>query len=956
MTEVAPRVGHLTLHGRTAERRALATLVEAGGASRSGVLVVRGQPGMGKSALLEDAVRRDGDFRVLRARGAEMESHLPFAGLHQLLKPVLDCLGRLPDHHARALRAAIGIDPSSGTDPFLVAVATLGTLAEAAESSPVVCLVDDAQWLDAASRQALLFVARRLDVEHVVMLFAVRSAGGFDEESSFPAAGLPELRLSGLDEEAAAQLLRDRVGRPVDPTVCRRLVEETEGNPLALLELSADLTPAQLSGRESLPLRLPLTHRLERLFADRIGRLPPRARRALLLAAADDTGRLRTVLLAAPTLGVSTGSLDHAERAGLVQARDGVLTFRHPLVRSAVYQAATAAERQEAHRALAAVMDSHGDADRRAWHLAAAAVEPDEMVVAELDGAAARAHDRGGFEAAGAALERAAELTRAPEERCRRLVSAAQNQWLAGRFTRVAGLLHAARPLASEPSMRADIGQLRAWCELSVGSTTAAERLLLDAAQEVAHIDPPRARRLLAECAAAAWFAPDARGVVELRRIAAGLGPPEDSCAQFFADTLAGYLCQMEGDLAGAFRRLTAAIDLAERMDRPELLTFAGHHAFLVGDNEAAIRISAQVVGRARATGQVIELLFALPRLVRPNSAPVGGQPPLPAPARRCGWPGRPASRSCPRCRLAWLCLLAALRGDEPRLLGPGRRRPSTRRLPRARRATEPVQEILLWARAVQKAQTARPAIRLRAARAADPSGGDHVGGGGRRRGRHRARGSGTRRCGWLGAVRGSSPGTPGRPGRDARVAHCHGLLAAGRGRRGLLPRGARATPRRPQRPFERARTELAYGESPCDGCAEADGRAGAARRPRWTSSRASGRRRGPSGHAEELRACGQTARKRDPSTLLSSRRRSSRWPDSSPRAADQGGRRANVPQPTHGRVPPAQRVHQARDQLPHRARRAGPALTTEPGGFTGMSPARRPSVVLLTHRPGRAA
>jgi DNA-binding CsgD family transcriptional regulator len=819
---------------------------------------------MGKSALLEDAVRGDGDFRVLRARGAEMETHLAFAALHQLLKPVLGCLNRLPAHHAHALRSAIGLDPSSATDPFLVAVATLGALAEAAESSPVVCLIDDAQWLDAASSQALLFVARRLDVEPVVMLFAVRSADAFDDDASFAAAGLPELRLGGLDAGGAAELLRNRTGRRVDPTVCGRLVEETEGNPLALLELSADLTPGQLSGWEALPQRLPLTHRLERLFADRIGRLPLGARRALLLAAADDTGRLRTVLLAAPAIGVPAGSLDDAERAGLVRAHDGVLTFRHPLVRSAVYSAATASERQEAHRALAAVMDSQGDADRRAWHLAAAAVEPDETVVTELDGAAARAHARGGFQAAGAALERAAELTTNPEERCRRLVSAAQNEWLAGRFARVAGLLHAARPLASEPLLRADIAQLRAWCELSVGSTSAARRLLADTAQEVAQIDPERARRLLAESAAAAWFAPEARGGVALRRLAADLGPPEDSYAQFFADTLEGYLCQLDGDLAGAFHRLTSAMLLAERMDQPELLTFAGHHAFVVGDNEAATRIAAQVVGRARATGQVIDLLFGLPRLVladfgagRWTAAAAGAGEAV----RLAHEIGQSDLAALPT---AWLCLLAALRGDSDAFW---ERAAEAEKLADARglgTAEGTVRDVVRWARAVQKATTARPATaasllgELRQPVVVDMATLDGIESAvlaGRRDEALR----------WLAPVE-AFRAANGAAWACARAAHGHALLSTGDVAEAHFHE-ALSQHDRAQRPFDRARTLLAYGEFLRRGR-----RRGTARAP-LQSALDVFEGLGATPWAErarmELRACGQTARTRDPSTLL---------------------------------------------------------------------------------------
>jgi predicted ATPase len=403
------------LHGRDAERSVIAALLDGVRASRSGVLVVRGRAGAGKSALLEDAVEGAADMQVLRACGIESEAELAFAALHQLLRPDLHRVDGLPPPQEQALRAAFGLEQGVGEDRFLVSVAVLSLLAEAAEKGPVLCVVDDAHWLDEASANALVFVARRLEAERVALLFAARDG----DIRRFNASGLPELEIGGLDRAAVGDLLAERAGVTVDQEVRHQLVEQTGGNALALTELPSVLTPGQLSGKEPLPLPLPLTQGVERAFLERVRRLPGDAQTFLLVAAAEDTGRLATVVAAAAKLGAGTAALDAAERAGLVRVRALELDFRHPLVRSAIYQAATTTERQQAHRALAGVLNGEADVDRRAWHGALAAVEPDEAVVRELEETARRARARGGLEAACAAFERAAELTAAQEPRGR---------------------------------------------------------------------------------------------------------------------------------------------------------------------------------------------------------------------------------------------------------------------------------------------------------------------------------------------------------------------------------------------------------------------------------------------------------------------------------------------------------------------------------------------------------
>ncbi|HEX3213725.1 MAG TPA: ATP-binding protein, partial [Actinomycetota bacterium] len=421
------------LYGRRAQCDALERLLADARRSRSGVLVVRGEAGAGKSALLEHAAGQADGMLVLRATGVESEAELPFAALHQLLRPVLGLTGRLAEPQAAALGGALGLADPRAEDRFLISVAVLSLLGEAAEERPVLCLVDEAQWLDRSSAEALAFVARRLDAEGVACLFAARDGDPRD----FAGAGLPELRLGGLDPEAAAALLAG-TGADLPAEVVGRLVERTGGNPLALLELPGSLAPDQLAGRAPLEDVLPLTTRLEQTFGERVRRLPGPARALLLAAAAETTGDPAVVLRAGARLGAGAGELAEAEAAGLVRTGDGRLAFRHPLVRSAAYQTGTLADRQAAHRALAEVLTGEDAADQRAWHLAAATVGPDEEAAAGLERSADRARRRGGHAAAAAALERAAGLTGDDDERGRRLAAAATAAWLAGQADRAA--------------------------------------------------------------------------------------------------------------------------------------------------------------------------------------------------------------------------------------------------------------------------------------------------------------------------------------------------------------------------------------------------------------------------------------------------------------------------------------------------------------------------------------
>jgi DNA-binding CsgD family transcriptional regulator len=605
------------LYGRDAERARIGELLDGARQSRSAVLVISGEPGVGKSALLEDARTQARDMRVLSGTGVETEAHLPFAALHQIVRPVLGHIENLPRPQAVALRGALGLAAGGSDDRFLVSLAALSLLADAAESRPLLCLVDDAQWLDDASADALVFVARRLEVEGIVMLFAAREG----ELRRFEAPGLPELRLGGLDPVAAGALIDRAAGDALSLEVRDRLVAETGGNPLALLELSSALSEAQLSGAEALLAPIPVTARVERAFLARVHRLSPATQTLLLVAAADDSGDLAAVLRAAAQLGVGADALDGAEQAGLAHLHGTRLELRHPLVRSAVYQAAPLSKRQAAHRALACVLDREVEADRRAWHRAAASVEPDPSIAEELEHAAQRARRRSGFAAASLAFERAASLTTAKEDRARRLTAAAESAWLAGRAERALMLLEAARPLVSESIERADIDRFLGLIEMTRGVPADACRLLLRSATEVAPIDAKRALELLNVAGLAAAYAGDKEGAVAIAEVARGLSVDETPFLRMLAQLLIGLGAHAKGDFADAARTLRVALDLAEELDddsaskQPVALLFAGRAALYLGDDKTALRTHQEAAARARASGALSILTQILPRL-----------------------------------------------------------------------------------------------------------------------------------------------------------------------------------------------------------------------------------------------------------------------------------------------------------------------------------------------------
>jgi DNA-binding CsgD family transcriptional regulator len=495
------RHARAVLTGRGTECARTDQLLAEAHQGQSGVLVLCGEPGIGKSALLEYTEERAKGCRVLRAVGAEWEMELPFAGLHQLCVGLLNDLGRLPVPQRDALATAFGLSSAAQPDRFLVGLAVLSLLSDAAEERPLVCIVDDVQWLDRSSAQVFAFVARRLAAESVVLLFAEREPRGLEELN-----GLPELRLGGLPDASARELLASVITAPLDERVRNRILAETHGNPLALLELPRGSSPGALAGGFGVPSDGSLPARIEASFWRRVQQLPSAAQRLLLVAAADPTGEPALLVRAAGELGIPFEELAPAEADGLLDLGLQV-AFRHSLLRSAIYRVAPAEDRRAAHRALAAATDAELDPDRLAWHLAHATVGPDEDVADQLEQSAERARARGGLAAAGAFLERAAALTADPGLRARRALEAAATKQLAGDPQSALTLLATASAGPLDDVDRAALRRLHGQIFLDLRRAAEALPLLVDAARQLELIDPALARDTYLEALRAASVA-----------------------------------------------------------------------------------------------------------------------------------------------------------------------------------------------------------------------------------------------------------------------------------------------------------------------------------------------------------------------------------------------------------------------------------------------------------------
>ncbi|MGX1811947.1 AAA family ATPase [Nocardia sp. NPDC055321] len=492
------------LRGRRAESERLNRLLADARAGRSQVLVLRGEAGIGKSALLDHLVGSAQGWRVVRAAGVESHMELAFAGLHQLCAPMMAQLDRLPGPQREALAVAFGLRAGPAPDRFLVGLAVLTLLAEVAEEQPLICVIDDAQWLDQVSAQTLAFVARRLLAERVALVFAVRDTPA--DRGAGPLAGLPDHVLRGLRDGDARAVLESAIPARLDERVTDRIIAEAHGNPLALLELPRGMTAAELAGGFGRPDSQPLTSQIEQSFVRRIAELPAAAQLLLLAAAADPVGDALLVRRAAERLGIGVDATTAVESAGLIEFGARV-RFRHPLVRSAAYRTANSRDRRAVHLVLAELTDPDTDPDRRAWHRATAAVEPDETVADELERSAVRAQARGGLAAAAAFLRRATSLTPDLARRGTRALAAARAAFEAGAPDTALELLNAAEMGLLDELERARLTQLRGRIVLARKRGGDALPLLLDAARRLEALDVDQSRETYLEALGSAIYA-----------------------------------------------------------------------------------------------------------------------------------------------------------------------------------------------------------------------------------------------------------------------------------------------------------------------------------------------------------------------------------------------------------------------------------------------------------------
>jgi DNA-binding CsgD family transcriptional regulator len=604
------------LHGRRTECQLLDRVVRAVRAGESRALVVRGEPGVGKTALLEYLVEQAAGCRIARAAGVQSEMELAFAGLHQLLAPMLDRLERLPVPQRDALRTAFALSPGSAPDRFLVGLAVLSLLADVAEQEPLICLIDDEHWLDRASAEVLAFVARRLDAESVGLVFTAR-------EASADFAGLPQLVVDGLLEGDARALLDSSLAGPLDARVRDQIVSETHGNPLALLELVRGFTPAGLGGGFGFPGGTPLSGRIEDSFRERLDGLPADTRRLMRLAAADPVGEPLLVWRAAERLGIGQAAATPAAEAGLLDFGTRV-RFRHPLVRSAAYRSASLQERRDAHRALAEATAPDVDPDRRAWHRALAAPGPDEAVAEDLERSAGRVQARGGRAAAAALLERAAMLTPEPARRAQRQLAAARAKRDASALDEALGLLVPVEAGPADALRTAEVEQLRGQIALEQQRGSDAARLLLSAARHLEPHNAELARESHLEALVAAIWAGDLDnpGGIMAAAEAARAAPPGPEPPRAVDVLLDAFAIRFTDGYAAAEPTLTRALRLLldlklgdDEVDRWFWLA-AGRAGAVVAlelwDAESAHFLAGRLARDARDTGALVHLRLAL--------------------------------------------------------------------------------------------------------------------------------------------------------------------------------------------------------------------------------------------------------------------------------------------------------------------------------------------------------
>jgi DNA-binding CsgD family transcriptional regulator len=608
--------GPHALWGRSGECHELDAALGAVMGGESAVLVIRGEPGIGKSALLRYAAQRAGDFRVARVAGIESELEMPFAALHQLCSPMLAHLESLPEPQAHALMVAFGMTSGNAPDRFLLGLAALGLLAEAARPGPLVCLVDDAQWLDEASRQVLGVVSRRLQAESVFLVLAVRETS---DERLFP--GLPELTLRGLEEGDALAFVAASVAGPLDPSVVGRLVAETGGNPLALLELLKGTSEAELAGGFAVPPGSTLAGPLKDHYMNVVRTLPEPTQRLMLLAAADPTGDATLLWRAAQLLRLGHEAAQEAHDRQLLEIGSSV-RFRHPLVRSAAYAAGSAQDRRSVHLALAEVTDSETDPDRRVWHLAAGASGADEDIASALEGVADRAQARAGLSAAAAFLRRAVELTPEPGRRTERALSAAHASLHAGTFDVALGLLAEAHANAVDGFQRARVEELRGEVARAASSGSQAPLLLVEAARSLEPLDAAHAIGTYLEAWGAALvaggLAAPGGGLVEVsvaaRSSLAAVSRSRGQPSHLLLEGLTKMVLDGEGAATAALRQAVTAF-LRDEPSTDQWLhwgVLATNAALALWDFDSWDAVSARLVALARESGALATLAGAL--------------------------------------------------------------------------------------------------------------------------------------------------------------------------------------------------------------------------------------------------------------------------------------------------------------------------------------------------------
>jgi DNA-binding CsgD family transcriptional regulator len=604
-----------SLIGRGPEIGALHELVESARAGVSGVLVLHGQAGVGKSALVRSVIDDAADFRVMEIAGVESELTLGFAALHRLLVPLFDDIDTLPAAQRRAIETTFGLHAGGAPDRFLVSLATLTLVADAASGQPTLVVIDDAQWIDRESLEVISFVGRRLQADRVVMLIVIRDP--LDGRVALP-EGLAHRQLVGLGPDDARQLLAVHAPGSVADAVAARVASETAGLPLAIIELAGELSVEQLAGHNTLPTALPVGARLERHFLAQVHALTDDAATLLLVAAAEPTGDRTLVTTAARALGVDSDAADLAERSGLL-AFDPVVTFRHPLIRSAVYKAASTSQRRRVHGALADATDAAVDPDRRAWHRAAAASGPDEEVAAELVRCADVARARGGYAAEAALRTRAAELTPDARERGRRYLAAGQAHLTGGAPNMVSEMLQLAQPLLDAPVDRAEALRLEATRDfLTMPGGVAAP--LVSAARMLEPIDPRAARDVYAEAIAAVLVSfqlTKGTTAAEVAEAALRVPRPRDDEPSLIDLLLDGFATRLAVGFAEAVPRLRAALDAlaagADATDNLErwalLLNYFGMELW---EERSTYQLLRQVEAHDRATGALDTLRVRL--------------------------------------------------------------------------------------------------------------------------------------------------------------------------------------------------------------------------------------------------------------------------------------------------------------------------------------------------------